>query len=167
MQQLAGLVRRRATADRSPRPGGERGIEEVDVEREIRGTVTDHLADAGGRGVDGRGEQRIGLDDREPERLGVGGAHPELDRARRVDDALACGEVTPGAVVEVVAHAPGVGVGVEVDQGQRPVRGGMGLEQRVRHHVVAAERQHRHAGIEDRAHREPYRVDHPIRVAGH
>jgi hypothetical protein len=56
-----------------------------------------------------------------------------------------------GAVVDALALLvrPGVAVGIEVDQRQRAMAAGMGLEQRVADEVVAAQGQHGAAGFED------------------
>ena len=56
-----------------------------------------------------------------------------------------------GAVIDTFAALvrPGVAVRIEVDQRQRAVFAGMGLEQRIGDEVVAAKRQHRAAGIKN------------------
>ena len=57
-----------------------------------------------------------------PAILGRLRADADLDRARRLDQALARGTSDEGAMVDAVAGVgPGVLVRVELDQGQRPV----------------------------------------------
>jgi len=98
------------------------GIEKVDVEADIAWPLADPSMDRGDRSGDAFPVQPAGIADLEAVAVGIAGAHAQLNRTRRIDQALPGGMEKHGAVVDAaLAVGPGVGVGVEVDQRQRPM----------------------------------------------
>ncbi|EJT86203.1 hypothetical protein PPS11_00335 [Pseudomonas putida S11] len=72
-----------------------------------------------------------GVEDGKALAVVIGGAQADLHRAGRVHQAFAGGMPEHGAVVDALAFLvrPGVAVRIEVDQRQRAMATGMGLEQ--------------------------------------
>ena len=77
----------------------------------------------------------------------------ELDRSRRVDQALLDRAATPGAmrIALTPVAVPGIGVRVEVDQADRAVAPGDRPQLAQRDRVVTADGQWNDAGLQDRA----------------
>lgn len=149
VQELAGLAGRRTPHHRRAGAGRRCRVEEVDVDRDVDRVVADRRPDLVDRVAQGPVEQRVGVHHGEPDAVGVGRAHADLDGAARIDEPVPDREPEHGPVVEVVTHVPGVAVRVEVDQRQRTVALGRGREHGVRHHVVATEREDHRVGGQD------------------
>ena len=82
--------------------------------------------------------------------LVVVGAQADLNRAFRHDDALLGGVKEHGAVVDAAVFvAPGIGMGIEVNQRQRAVLFRVRPQNRVRDEVVAAHGQRRHIVLQN------------------
>ena len=72
--------------------------------------------------------------------VGVKGADADLHRGRQVDHPGLGGVVEHGAVVDAVSViGPAVAMGVEMNQGERAMDGGVGGQQRAGDEMVAAE----------------------------
>ena len=117
------------------------------------------------------------VEDVEAVAVGVKGADADLHRGRRVDHPGLGGVVEHGAVVDAVSViGPAVAMGVEMNQGERAMDGGVGGQQRAGDEMVAAEADHRTAGGQDvggvgldpggNLHR-PAGVEHKIAVIDH
>src|SRR5690606_30966981 len=77
-------------------------------------------------------------------------ADADLDRTIGIDNAVTHGPADEGAMVETLpVVGPGVLMGVELDEGERPVLGGVRPEQRPSHEMVAAEADEKGAGFDD------------------
>jgi len=84
----------------------------------------------------------VAVEDLDAERVGGVRADADLDRAVGIDDTFIDGATDERTMVDALAVVrPGVLMGVELHQRQRPVDGGMRLEQRPGDEMVAAERQ--------------------------
>ena len=155
-----------------PGPGRERGIEGVDVDREVNGAVADDLR----RPFDDRGDPELahvmheeardphGLLPRELRLAGPVPAEADLGVAAGVDVALLDQPAHRRAVryLDAPELGRGVGVGVEMDQAKRAF-GGAPAHARLRDRVVAAEDQRDRAGA---SHLGDDRLDSPVRRGG-
>ena len=97
-------------------------------------------------------------------------AHPDLERARRLDEALLdrAPERRAGAVpLAAEESGPGVGVGIEVDQRERAMPAGERAQFRQRHAMVAAEAERHGAVLCDRRDRLLDPLERGFHVARH
>ena len=87
----------------------------------------------------------VGIDDREAHGClaGKGGADADLHGLAGIDQAFADRVAEHGAVIDAAAIIGfDIAMGIEMDERQGAVLLGMGLEQRIGHVVIAAERDH-------------------------
>ena len=112
----------RAAANRRTGAGRKAGIQAIDIKGQVDLVIPQQPLGFLGR--------RLGAVLMDPGRIQnveahgviVGGAQADLHRARRVDDAFPGGMKEHGAMVDpAVIVRPGVGMGVEVQQGKGPV----------------------------------------------
>src|SRR5439155_1662420 len=149
-------------------PWGETGVNEVDVKGEEHRAGPDSLLDLGHHRLNAALQQLFGGDQMKTQRPRAAAvlraiqrtADAELHGPSRIDQAFFDGAPAPGAMGVALAPiaVPGVGVGVEVDQADRPVARGDGPQLAQRDRVVAPDREWDDAGLQDRA----KSVDHDL-----
>ena len=161
-----------------PVPGRVGRIDDVDVEADERRPVADPLADRCGDRRPGRARKTSSVvrysspsSVRRPvqsPRVVERAAQPDLDRVADVDEALLDRPPHPRPVVVLLAEVavPGVGVRVEVDDGDRAARSRR-PEVGQRAGVVAADQERDDAGLDDRRDGRLDRRVAPLGVAGH
>ena len=155
---------------RRPRPRRESRIDEVDVEAEKDRALADPREHLRQHSVDTALQQRLGRDQVKAERartVPIFGAvqrtpDAQLHRPRGLDQTLLDRAAAPGAVGVALAPVvvPGIGVGIEIDQADRPVALGDRPQLSQRDRMVSSDGERNDLGSEDRA--EPF-VDHFVR----
>ena len=100
-----------------PVPGAIGGIEAIDVERQVGLALADDLLDAVDHRLRALLLHPVAVEDVEAVGLVIVGAQADLHRMLGIDQLLLRGMEEHGAVVEaLLVLAPGVGMGVEMDQ---------------------------------------------------
>ncbi len=154
------LVARQPAGHRRARARRGRGIEAIDIEGQIGRPRADHSPDRLGNLGRRHGMDPVGMKDGHSMRpLAVeAGADADLDRALRVDHALAHRIVEHAAMVDPAALVLfDVAMRVELHQRERPVFRGMGLERGIGTEMVAPQHQGRRPRLHDARH---MRLDH-------
>ena len=133
---------RRPAGDRRAGAGRKGRVQAIDVEGEVGGRALRMFNNRLGNRRRRHVLDLMAIDDAHAAIVRRMGADADLNRFRRVDDAVAHGAADEGAMVDALAVVePGVLMGVELHHGQRPVLGGMGFQERPGDEMVAAKRQ--------------------------
>ncbi len=146
------LGRREPAGHRRPGPGRERGVQAIDVEREVGLVPTDDAPYFGRHRLRALLVHPRRIEHVEAHQVVVVRTQPDLHRCLGVDEAFARRVIEHRPVIDAAGAlgvVPGVRVGVEVDQRQRAVLSRVGLQQRVAEEVITPQRQHRRARRED------------------
>ena len=130
--------------DNAPNPDGRAGagrkgrIQPVDVEAEIDRTPRHPRLELGGNGFGSAGMNLGGIVDMDAEIVLDDGSDADMGRMRHVDQPLPDGGVTERAVVDPgrVVIGPGVGMGIDLDQRERPVFRRMRAQDRQRDGMI-------------------------------
>ena len=146
------LGRTQTAGHRRPGAGCEGRVERVDVEAEIGRPRPDPRLDARGDAARAECEAGIDVEDFDAAIARRHGANADLDRPAGIDEPLGHGARHESAVRHFRAVVvPGVLMGIELHEGERPMGRRMGAQQRQGDEMIAAERHQMDARFDDLA----------------